>query len=489
MRVLIHAEDVLGVHYATVLELAARHLRQGDEVHFLTCQGTLQTCPANPFHDERTCIVCRSKLRKGLNIEAFRAVQTHVLDLSRYENEIWVPSFSTIDDLMRFEIDGVNHGMEAASTVISALRKPRPNMQEHRDLVKRSLFTAVALYRAARRRFEELQPDRCYVLNGRRASQMPVVRIAWETETKLYTFELGHDASTYILIEDTYFHDLENKKEEIESYWSDDVPIETKKKRAEQFFQDRRYGPGDEFLEAKFKEGQTDGHLPDNFDPERRNIAVFNTSIDELEAVEGYQNLVYDDQVKGLRRILRDPSLDDDLHLYLRVHPNLADVDNFQTREIERLDADNLTVIPAKSDVDSYGLMDACEKVLTFGSAMSIESAYAGTPSILVGRRSFEDLGACYTPQTHAEVIDLLNAVDLPSRDRLGAIKYGYYMVRRDREYSFYDPETNTIADQTLMPSHIARYVKMALTDGPLSLLSYLLRRLRHRARNLMMPG
>jgi hypothetical protein len=483
MKVLIHIEDVLGQHYATDLEIAMSHLQQGDDVHVLTCDGDLQTCPANPGHDWRTCILCTSKRRAGLTHDALREVETHTLDLSAYEEDVSIPSFSSIEDLKDFHIDGVNHGMEAASTVISALRKPRPDLSEHRDLVERSVFTAVALYREARRHIREIGPDRCYVLNGRRASQMPFVRAAWEERTKVYTFEVGHDVDTYILVEDTYFHDLENKKAEIEAYWSDDTPRQKKERKADRFFRDRRYGSGDEYPEAQFKDNQCPGALPDGLDRERHNIAIFNSSEDEFAAVEGYENPVYENQIEGLYRILEDEDLEDDIHFYLRVHPNLSSVDNYQTREIDQFDADGLAVIPADAEVDSYALMEACDKVLTFGSAMSIESAYAGKPSILVGREPYEDLGSCYTPDTHEQVISLLNERDLPPRDTLGAMKYGYYMVARDRAYEFYDPDSLRFLDRLLMPSRWARYADRLLREGPRSLLAYWLRRLRARLR------
>jgi hypothetical protein len=421
-----------------------------------------------------------------LNIQELSDVNTHVLNLDPYREEITLPTFSSIDELKNFEIDGVNHGMEAASTVISALRKPRPDMDEHRDLVERSLFTAIAVYRASLRRIEQLQPDRCYVLNGRRASQMPFVRAAWKKDRKLYTFEVGHDANKYILIEDTYFHDLDNKKREIEEYWSDGPPFEEKKELADQFFRDRRYGPGDEFLEAQFKEEQRQEALPDDFDASRRNIVIFNSSEDEFAAVEGYENPVYETQVQGMHRIIEDSDLDDDIYIYLRVHPNLTNVENYQTRAIEQLEADHLSVIPADSDVDSYALMEACEKVLTFGSAMSIESAYAGKPSLLIGREPYEDLGACYTPDSHEEAIRLLNDTDLPPRDRLGALKYGYYIVARDRDYEIYDPREKAFFGRRLVRSRLARYTVMLLSEGPLSVLSYVVRRFRHYTSELL---
>jgi hypothetical protein len=453
MRVLIYIEDVLGIHYATNLELAAKHISCGDQVHFVVCQGDLQSCPANTYHDWKACILCRSKLRVGLSADVLSSVKVHVLNLGKYAQSIDIPDFVSIGELKKFSISGMNHGMEAASSVITTRRDPNPDMVTHRRLVKRNLYTSVALFHAALDLIDEIKPDLCYVLNGRRSSQMPVVRALRAKGIRFYTFEVGHNWRKFILIEGTYFHDLENKKREIERYWSDPVAGSEKERIARKFFHDRRYGSGHEYPEALFKKNQQKGILPRNFDATKRNIAIFNSSEDEFAAVEGYENPVYKDQIDGLREIISSPDIDPDIRFYLRVHPNLSQVTNFQTRAIESLQSANLVVIGAHEDIDSYALMESAEKVLTFGSAMSIESAYAGKPSILIGREPYEDLGACYTPKSHAEALALINDAHLQPLPMLGALKYGYYMVARDIEYRHFDPETNSFYGRTLAPS------------------------------------
>jgi hypothetical protein len=467
MKVLVYADDVLGVHYATNLEIAARHLDQGDEVHLLVCHGDLGSCPSNSLHDRRICILCKSKQASGLANDLMARVRRHVLDLSGYMM-LSLPEFDSVEDLKEYSIDGINHGMEAASSLISIYRDPKPDMDERRRTARGSLFTAVALYRESLRILDEIKPDLCYLLNGRRASQMPVVRALREKQIRFYTFEVGHNWKKYILIEGTYFHDLENKKQEIEKYWNDSTPQDEKERLARQFFHDRRFGSGDDYPEAVYKRNQNRGVLPAGFDPCKRNIAIFNSSEDEFAAIEGYENPVYKNQIEGLNRITHSPKIDPEIRLYLRVHPNLGTISNHQTESIKTLHADNLVVIPATANVDSYALMEASEKVLTFGSAMSIESAYAGKPSILIGREPYEAVGACYTPETHEQAISLLNDRNLPALPTLGALKYGYYMVARDVSYQYFDPTTNTFMGRKLEPSLFATKTVKSLREGHL---------------------
>jgi hypothetical protein len=484
MRVLVYVEDVIGIHYATNLELAVDHLCKGDEVHFAVCHGSLQSCPANDDHDWKICMLCRSKLRAGLAVDEMARATIHVLDLERHGSDIRVPVFNSIDELKEFTIGGVNHGMEAASSVISALRDPRPDMEIHRQLVQRCCFTSVALFRTMLALIDEIQPDACYVLNGRRASQMPAVRAIRSRAIKLFTFEVGHVRTKYILIEGTFFHDLDKKKREIDLFWENDVTREQKEAIAHGFFHDRRYGSGDEYLEAAYKKNQHRGRLPTGFDPRKRNIAIYNSSEDEFAAVEGYANPVYKDQIDGLQRILNSAAVNPDLRFYLRVHPNLGDVTNYQTRAIENLRHDNLVVIGAREDIDSYALMEASEKVVTFGSAMSIESAYAKKPSILIGRESYEDLGSCYTPRSHEAAMKLINDPTLPALSNVGALKFGYYVVARDREYRIFDPKSNTFEGRALVPSATSRRTVMMLRLGLLNTLRLVKDRLASRVRS-----
>jgi hypothetical protein len=464
VKVLIYVESTLDVHYSTNLELASKHLALGDEVHIVVCHGSLKSCLQNGAHERKICIACKSTLRAGLSSRVMARAKKHVLKLEPYADSLTIPDFSSLDDLKAFSIDGVNHGMEAASSVVTFLKDPKPDMRAHRDFVQRTLFTSVALYRATLDLIDRIKPDIGYLLNGRYASQRPVLRALERRGIRLATLEVGHSRQNYTLIEGVLYHDLENKKRLIEAFWEDPVvPHKEKERLAHQFFRDRRYGSADEYMEARFVRNQRRGVLPAGFDPAKRNIAIFNSSEDEFAAVENYENPVYKDQIAGLRQLVCSPNIDPDIRFYLRVHPRLGTLSNFQTRAIEELRSDNLVVVGANDEIDTYALMEAAEKVVTFGSTMGIESAYAGKPSIFIGREAYEDLGACYAPSTHEEVVALINNPQLPALPQLGALKHGYYMMALDRPYQYFDPGTNSIHGRVLAPSAFARSITSIL--------------------------
>jgi capsule polysaccharide export protein KpsC/LpsZ len=123
-----------------------------------------------------------------------------------------------------------------------------------------------------------------------------------------------------------------------------------------------------------------------------------------------------------------------DIHFYLRIHPNLKGVTHKAHMELYDLGKyPNITIIPPESKVSSYALMDACDKVVTFGSSTGVEASYWGKPSILVGRSFYEMTGACYHMKSRDELVSAINN-DLPAKDQLGALKYAYFVL--DRQYS-----------------------------------------------------
>jgi hypothetical protein len=124
---------------------------------------------------------------------------------------------------------------------------------------------------------------------------------------------------------------------------------------------------------------------------------------------------------------------------YVRVHPNLAHVNNSQTRALHGISRENVAVIPAHSPVSSYALLDACEKVVVFGSTIGTEATHSGKPAILCSAAFYASLDAVYRPISHKEVIQLLG-VWLPPKPITGALQYGFYLKTFGRNFQYFEP-------------------------------------------------
>ncbi|KAF5423107.1 MAG: Capsule polysaccharide biosynthesis protein [Candidatus Methanocomedens sp.] len=425
-------------HLATDLEIAAKHINNGDDVHIIQCSGGLASCEPNPNHYSLRCSLCRSKRNKGLDLIKLPEENRHELALHKFDQFFEIPDFPSIQELKEFQINNVDIGMAVTSTLISMVREPYPDIKHYKHFINKNLPMSLAVYNAIEYYLEEIKPDVFYLFNGRYAALRPAQRAAQKLGVKTYVHERAGVLQRYSLTEDTYPHDIEYQKSQIEQHWNDERPIAKKEELARQWFEERRGGKDQSW--HSFTKSQVKGNLPKDFDPTRRNIAIFISSQDEFESIAGWENPIYKDQIDAINSIINGDA-DENIRFYLRIHPNLKGLKNTQTKELSGLEAPNLTVIPADASIDSYELMDACEKVITFGSTMGIESVFWGKPSILVGRALYENVEGCYIPETHDELIDQIN-LNLTTKPNTGALKYGYKQAIYGYPYKYYSPES-----------------------------------------------
>lgn len=285
--------------------------------------------------------------------------------------------------------------------------------------------------------FEELKPDQVLIYNGRLFENRLFYDIAKSMGIEFVSLEgVGGHIEPYkkIRFVGEWPLNIELYGRMVEDLWKQSPQsLEEKTRQASTFYEKRRNGILVFDTRVYTKDQQKD-LLPDGFDSSKTNIAIYNSSQDEIAALgdEWQKGNLFPSQYEAIEFMLQHA--DPGIHFYLRVHPNLKGVTHKAHMELYDLQKyPNITVIPPESKVSSYALMDACNKVVTFGSSTGVEASYWGKPSILVGRSFYEMTGACYHMKSKDELVAAING-DLPPKDRIGALKYAYFVL--DRQYS-----------------------------------------------------
>jgi hypothetical protein len=242
-----------------------------------------------------------------------------------------------------------------------------------------------------------------------------------------FIHDRGQDVHHYTLFKNALLHDLVYVERDVREGWARARDNPDREKIAAQFFLDQAGGVARSWF--SYVKDQQDGLLPREWDPTKRNVVIFNSSEDEYAAVgDEWKNPIYQRQLDGLRRIVASlAGVGSDIHVYLRIHPNLAKVKNKDVADLLDLRADAFTVISPDDPVSTYALIRSADKVITFGSTVGIEAVFWGTPSLLAGQSFYRNLGATYNPRSHEELMELLVA-RLPPKDKEPALMYGYYM-------------------------------------------------------------
>lgn len=286
---------------------------------------------------------------------------------------------------------------------------------------------------------KDCRPDCIVIFNGRFFDTAVCIEIAKKYQIDYQIKEVldGPRVGKPFLIE-TYFNcsvfDVNNKTEKVYDTWNRSSLPETEKiKIGSQFYERKK--SGECVVDKSYVRGQQIGLLPPKWNPQKKNIVIFNSSDDELAAIgadyDSYS--LFKSQYAGICSILEHFVGKQDYCFYLRMHPNLSKLDNPFVNDLSGLvnKFDNITVISPAEKISSYSLMDAADKVISFGSTMGVEANYYGKPSILLSASAYHNLGVCYLPSSAEELYEMIKA-SLPPLSKEGAVKYAFYLQERD---------------------------------------------------------
>lgn len=427
MKVLfLSLNNLWNPHFETELELMVEH--SSDEIYILHCAGDLKSCTCNSNHLKSKCLECKSRFQQGIKLAHIKKSNISCIKVAPPHNYI----FHSVDELEKFEIDGVRHGSAVVSNLISELRDTKFDTIKYRKKINKKLNTSISVYTSMVEIIKKTNPDRCYIFNGRFADSKSAIFACEQLGITYYTHERGGTYFSYNLYKNCTIHtSLDLVKDDIKRCWTGSCV------EAERWFMDRYKGRKSDQGWILHTQAQEHGLLPKSFDKTVRNIVFFNSSIDEFYSFPEWKENLLNSEEEAIRKISENFP---DINFYLRLHPNLTGCVNEQMEKIKSLeDISNLHIILPEAKVDTYALLQASEKVIVFASTIGVEACYFNIPSILIGRAFYESTGCCYIPKSKNELYDLVGAY-LEPKPKLCALKYGNWMKLRGEKFKHYIP-------------------------------------------------
>lgn len=460
-------------HFETDLELAQLHLDQGDEVHFVICDGDLLSCDINPEHDISKCWRCISRRRRGLKLlshstESLPIASVDSKDRSFVRETDKSERYSS--DLKQISVGNFDIGYGVLSSLISITRNSDPDLKEYSDMIRRLHMSCLIVFLSMQHHLKRENYDRVYIYNGRFGLMRAALRACEKTGTPFFTHERGSSIYHYSLFENTMPHDIEYLQRSILNAWEAAPDSVDRERIGARFFEDREKGIIKNWF--SFIKNQQADLMPPGWDSGNTNISIFLSSEDEFAAIgDFWENPLYSDQNDGIRKIIESLKGDGDIMLYIRVHPNLSGVENKQTSFLYSINEKRVQVIHPDDPVSTYALIKNSDKVVTFGSTVGLEATFWGIPSILAGQSWYRDLGSTYNPSNHEELIMMVHQ-QLEPKDPKGAIKYGYYFNTFGKKFKYYNPEGlfgGEFKGVRLMPSFLIRGLSLVMRSRPFS--------------------
>lgn len=420
-------------HVETDMELAENHLLAGDEVTLMSCEADMAICDQNPTQSMRTCVRCVGRRNAGLRALSGHVGTVRFRTLLTDEDEAELATvrtdFGSMQELRAYHFGAFDAGFAAQSSLIWIHRDSDLELSEVADQVADFLRASCAMHLAVKRYLATRRPDRVYVFNGRMAPMRAALRACQQAGVECVIHERGCDPQKYALHVNAMPHEIAYTERRIRAAWAAATPSHAEKVQiATDWYERRADGAATGWL--SFTQAQQKSRLPDDWDATRRNVAIFTTSEFEFAAIsDEWSNPIFPDNTRGLCELMEAVAGRDGVHVYLRMHPNLAGLDNSSTRALRAFRRPGATILEPESKVCSYTLMLAAEKTVVTGSTVGVEAAFRGRPAILAGRCYYRGLGSTYVPESFADLVELVLARDLPPLGIEGALMYGYYLA------------------------------------------------------------
>lgn len=435
--------SIAAPHVGVVLDDVIASKGQGHTVYWAYCRGVLPSCFMNLSGHRSMCWLCHRMYDEYAKVYA---MEVRMVPVGNLEDGSMIVRTERIprpvpkipEEIMKYQYRHVQLGASVLSMYYEATR----------DLDLMNLEKFIDFFEPLRERLcdfidysytllEKLKPDEIIIYNGRLFENRLFYDIAKSLGIPFYSLEaVGGRVEPYkkIRFEGGLPLDIGVYSKKMEHLWhSSPQSMEDRSRLAASFYEKRRQGilVGDTKVYTAM---QHEGLLPDDFRMDRRNVVIFNSSQDEIAALgdEWANDTLFDSQAEAIEYMIMHA--DPDIHFYLRIHPNLKGVKHSGHMDLYELERySSMTVIPPESAVSTYALLDACWKVVTFGSTTGVEACYWGKPSILIGHSFYEKTGASYSVQTRNQLMACLNG-DIPPKDKTAALKYAYFLM--DRTYS-----------------------------------------------------
>jgi hypothetical protein len=422
------------------LEIIKSKIDLKENLTLYKCNDKVPTCFWNNSRVQQICNICKSKFNNGLNLlELEKKIIIKNFDLSEYSKiEIKYPK--NVGLVSKFIFDKAKLGIGVLSSLVSKY-KDHQLQSLPKKVYFREIELAVKTYLFFLNEWKDKKPDKIYIFNGRITEYFAIKAVCEKLNINFFVYETAQSPEKYVLQKNSTVHDFGNIKKEISKkiYLNKKIRLNIKK-----FLllnnKKKNLIKLDLFPHLNFTKKMKQNHLPNKFDYSKRNIVIFNTSIDERASLidpnnnKIIKNTIYSDDNVGIIKILNYFKNNNNFFFYIRAHPNLSSKNylfrkNSQIIFLEQIknNFNNAEVIMPDSIVDSYALMRNCEKVLTFGSSMGAESTYWGKPSILLNRAFYEDEDCVYEPRSHQEAVKLISFVNLKPKNSNNCMRYFYY--------------------------------------------------------------
>lgn len=427
-------------HVDVTLAYAQREIDEGRRVIIMVCRGgNGVVCGFNMYSSKLKCKYCNRRTNDALkSIDGdVEWVDINQLDVDYECLDVIkkIKNSNSLEQVKTIKYHGNDIGYAAVSSLVSRFRTASLNKRKLEILVGLSK-AYVRSYNAAIEIIKRCDVNNAFVFNGRFELTRGFFRGCGEQKVNCYVLEVSQVGSKTLSYENALPLDIVYTKKLIDELW--DNVNDKGRSMAQDFYEQKAIGRA--IHDKVYTGSQKKGLLPNPWNKNRKNVVIFGSSSDEFFAIgPDWEFPFYKNQCEGIRSIAESLSQYSGVDVYYRMHPNLTmlkDNDVAVEFALERK-YHNLYVISPEDKISTYALINAADKVVTFGSSVGIEAAYWRKDSILAGVSMYGHLSGVRRPESHADLISMVVSDGGGEIDTTGALKYSNFLLARGENISY----------------------------------------------------
>lgn len=427
---------------AVVISKLLEDSSQGRISHELvTCLPSIKTCALNPTSNILKCKACRETadqfknkfLLKHLSIDK-KANKVNTIQ-SKIIGEI--KKSKSMDEVKYIEYKGAPIGFSIVSSYVSIHRTTLITENSIKILIKLA-EAYINTYDGFEEIFKtDLNIEMLTLFNGRLEITNAALNAAKRFNRKIQILEVTGIDSKIINFGENDPFSIEYNTNEILRLWAKERENINSVTAAHDFYKKKLQGlPTND---VSYTSTQKIDLMPKNWKWENAiNITIFGSSMDEFYSIgKEWEFPFCKTQAEGVC-IISDilNTINANINIYFRMHPNLAYIDNPEIDNELKLDnLKNVTVIPPESKISTYSVMKESDLIITFGSTIGIEAVYYSKKAIMIGKSFY---------------MNLPGVVSVKSKDELAAA-LKMYLFDNSFETQF---EINKMQESALMYSN-----------------------------------
>ena len=428
-------------HYTRIfVELIELNLSNKNKILIVECEGKkgLDKCVANYRGDRAKCYKCKS----GLFSLKEKYLQNININFIKYETTL--KSFNILKlndhrDLKKFEYKGINIGLAVHSSTITTFKDHAYSIRKKEKYILNSLKSSAITIETLIKNDADLM----FTFNGRASHYNSILNYAKFFKKDFSVFEVSANKEKYVLIENEPIHSADSYTREIENTWNNSrLSIREKEKKGNLFFKINSGIVFSKKFNIQIFSNDNSKYLNSfkrKIKNKKRIISIFNSSRDEFECIENWNNnRFYEDDEQLIDKVCKYFIKNPHYIFVLRVHPNQKYLLNTQNKNIEDLSKNkNLIIIGARSKISSYEIIRLSDTIITFGSTVGVEATFLEKKAITLGDSIYEHLDCTHNPDSMESLIELIKNVKTSPKPKSSTLKYGFYVLNNGNEFKY----------------------------------------------------